>query len=396
MFKFIKAENEEFNITEEYVRNIENKLNIKFPKSLREFYIEHNGAEIKECKFLLHNMEFLVCSICNLKYGSLPVEKILEYDSKNEYIPNECYPIAEDDINIYYWNTKDDKVYYYMHDDIEHPIEICKSVKNFFEILNSCSEGTVEIKNSDENRPNPYASLTDNARIENKENINPEEVLKYKNKFIKFSILILLILIAICILLIKISDSLSLILACMLGIWAIIFGIIDIINRIKTKKALSKYDINEIKKELLGKNVKKLKGIEIYLTKNYIISNSKYLKITRYDEIDWIYLSKAGGTVSQQAIINTAYKYGGKPLVAYLKNGKFVNVALVKNTEHINVIFSEVNQKNKNALIGNSEENIKKYTNINKKYNNKLNLDKIIAYSIIILIIIALIYNLFN
>ena len=78
MFKFIKAENEEFNITEEYVRNIENKLNIKFPKSLREFYIEHNGAEIKECKFLLHNMEFLVCSICNLKYGSLPVEKILE------------------------------------------------------------------------------------------------------------------------------------------------------------------------------------------------------------------------------------------------------------------------------------------------------------------------------
>ena len=182
----------------------------------------------------------------------------------------------------------------------------------------------------------------------------------------------------------------------MLGIWAIIFGIIDIINRIKTKKALSKYDINEIKKELLGKNVKKLKGIEIYLTKNYIISNSKYLKITRYDEIDWIYLSKAGGTVSQQEIINTAYKYGGKPLVAYLKNGKFVNVALVKNAEHINVIFSEVNQKNKNALIGNSEENIKKYTNINKKYNNKLNLDKIIAYSIIILIIIALIYNLFN
>ena len=396
MFKFIKVENEEFKITEEYVKSIENKLNIKFPKVLREFYLEHNGAEIKECNFLLYNMEFLVCSICNLKYGSLPVEKILEYDSKNEYIPNECYPIAEDDINTYYWNTKDDKVYYYMNDNIEHPIEICKSVEEFFKILNDCAEGTVEIKNSEGNRPNPYASVVDAATIEDKENINPEEVLKYNNKHIKISILILLVLIIVCILLIKISDSLSLILAFMLGIYAILFIILDIINRIKTKKALSKYDINELREELLGKEVKKLKGIETYLTNNYIISNSKYLKITRYDEIDWIYLSRARGTASQQAITNIAYKYGGTPLVAYLKDGKFVNVALVKNAGHINAIFNKVSEKNKNSLIGNSEENIKKYADINKRYNIKLKSDKIIAYSIIILIIIAFIYYLFN
>jgi len=145
MFNFIKKENEKARITEEYIGNIEKKLDIKFPTVLREYYLQHNGAEIEECSFEMYDIEFSVLSICDF-YGTMTVEKIIENDLRNDDIPNECYPIAEDDINRYYWNTADDKIYYYEKDE-EEPTVICESIEAFFEILNKSFDKMVTIPN---------------------------------------------------------------------------------------------------------------------------------------------------------------------------------------------------------------------------------------------------------
>ena len=394
MFKFIESENDKANVTDEYVDSIERSLDIKFPDILRKYYLNHNGAQIKECTFELYDTEFSVHSICDLNYGTMPVEKILEYNSKNEDIPNECYPIAEDDINYYYWNTKDGKVYYYMEDE-EEPILISDSIEEFFEILNSCCNGIVKIQRNEKYEQNPYLNLINHENIEDKKEIDAEKVLKYNGKFIRNCNLILFILVIISLLSIGISDGLSIIFVGVFAIWFLVFSIIDIINRIITNKALKKYDMNEIKRELKSDNVIKLKGIDTYLTDNYIISNSKTLKITKYEEIAWIYVAKPMGTVEQKATMSVAYNIGGTPVVGYLKNGKYVNIASVKNNAHLNVIFAQIKERNQDVLIGNSLENMQKYGEVNYKYKNKLDINNIIAYLVFILLIVALIYKIF-
>jgi len=395
MFKFITNENEKAKVTEEYVDSIEKKLNIKFPEILREYYLKHNGAEMEECTFELYDVEFSVYSICDLNYGTMPVEKILEFNSKNQDIPKECYPIAEDDINNYYWNTKDGKVYYYMVDE-DQPTIICESVEEFFEILNSVCEGTIKVEGKEENRPNPYLNSIDIEKAKDKGNVDVERILKYDGKLIKICILTLVVLVIISLMLTKITDSLSLIFVGVFGIWIPFFAIIDIVNRSTTKKALNKYDINEIKKELQEKDVVKLKGIETYLTENYIISNSKSLKITKYDEIKWTYVAKPIGTVAQQGAVSIAYKYGGTPVIAYLNNGKYVNIALIKSAEHMNMIFGLIRKKSKGVLIGNSMEDMKKYAEMNSKYKRKLAINYIIFCLVFIIMIIAITYKIFS
>lgn len=362
MFNFIKKENEKARITEEYIGNIEKKLDIKFPTVLREYYLQHNGAEIEECSFEMYDIEFSVLSICDF-YGTMTVEKIIENDLRNDDIPNECYPIAEDDINRYYWNTADDKIYYYEKDE-EEPTVICESIEAFFEILNKCcKENSIKIKGKLENMPNPYLKLVNIAQVKDNADIDTERILRYNGKFVKVCIWIALILLLICLLGMKFIDVSFLLFIPVPVLFLPVFVIIDIINRIITKKALCKYDISEIKKELQAVSAIKLKGIETYLTKNYIISNSKFLKITKYDEITWIYLAQPIGTVAQQGTVAVAYQFGGTPLIAHLNTGKKERIAFIRNNEHLNFVLGQVFKKNSNALIGYSVENREKYKN---------------------------------
>lgn len=397
MFEFIKSDNEDAKVTVEYIEGLEEKMQIKFPTILKEFYLKHNGAKIKECCFEIYETEFFIYSLCDLNYGRMPVEKILEKITSNEGIPNQCYPIAEDDINYYYWDTRDGKIYYYMIDDIEHPIIICNSVEEFFEILNSCYDKKITIKGSSENIPNPYLNSIDFSTVKKEENIDKEYVLKYNGKFTTYCIWALVVGLVISLLLMQFSKGLLTIIIFMCcSIYLPFFIVIDIVNRIKTNNALNKYNINEIKEELNKENVIKLDDIDTYLTDNYIISNSKYIKITKYDEIQWIYQERPVGRVVQQGMVTSAYKFGGTPLVAYLKDGKKVVVALVKNTEHINMIFGQILKKYNKALIGNTYENIKKYEKMSKKFKRKNNINTIIMYfTFIFIIILGIVYKIF-
>lgn len=117
-------------ISLEYLNSLEAAHNIHFPEVLRSYYLNYNCSTIKECRFEKHGLEFCVMRIYPLMHGTMPVEKIMKYNSTNEAIPRSFVPLAQDeDEDDYYWDSKTGK---------EHPIPICDSVEEFFGILKGC------------------------------------------------------------------------------------------------------------------------------------------------------------------------------------------------------------------------------------------------------------------
>ena len=160
------------------------------------------------------------------------------------------------------------------------------------------------------------------------ENQGIEKVLKYNNKNIT-SIVTMLFFICtiISVLCISITDSLSLILAFVFGIEAIFLWCLLLPKKIRSKRVVSKYGVDELKKELLSEETIKLSGKDIYLTPKYIIANNgpQGVQVTNYTDIVWIYPTRMRGIngITSHATIYAANKFvGGSPLRTHLKNGK--------------------------------------------------------------------------
>ena len=144
-YNFIAEDTNENNVSEEYLNSMEEELGIKYPDVLREFYLKHNDATLKEFSFEMciqkQDLEFSVDFIIPMKYGNVCVEKILEFNKGNEYIPNTYMPLAEDVLSEdFYWDAASGKVFYISMGNVENPIPICNSVDEFFEILNKSCE----------------------------------------------------------------------------------------------------------------------------------------------------------------------------------------------------------------------------------------------------------------
>ena len=156
MYKFIIQDNEEFRIDESYLSAYEKKYEIKFPRALREFYLHHHGADIEECSFdssKYNGLEFSVVNLLpldnvehtvggnivrmrefadvNRKLGLLKITELFE-----NYIP------FADDIEdeMFYWDKRDEKVYFLSWQNPEHSMLISDSVDEFFELMNESIE----------------------------------------------------------------------------------------------------------------------------------------------------------------------------------------------------------------------------------------------------------------
>lgn len=204
-----------------------------------------------------------------------------------------------------------------------------------------------------------------------KNNFDIDKILKYNGEFIFKCNMVLVLGITVSLILLPVTDSLSIVLSGVFAFYLLIFATIDIANRIESKWALRKYDIEVVKKELSNISTKKFDGIEIYLTDNYIVSNAKVIRITKYQDIAWVYASEPLGRVSQNVAISIAYRLGGTPVVAYSKEGKKLVIALVKNEEQLKEIYSAISRKNKKVLRGNTIQNRKVYQNIKKGQKKK-------------------------
>lgn len=138
MYAFIERENPVAAITPDYVSKLEQEWGVHFPAVLREYYLEHNGAIIRECPFEKHGLEFCMVRFYALNYGTAPLEKQYFYARRNRAVPASFIPFAlDEDEDSYFWDSSNGKIYYLSLSNVEHPIGICDSMDAFFEILNN-------------------------------------------------------------------------------------------------------------------------------------------------------------------------------------------------------------------------------------------------------------------
>ena len=166
MYNFIENNDNRSKLNVDDIIEIENKFSIKFPDILKEYYLKYNGCQIKECSFSINEKEYDVNEIISVKYGKYSFENEYKNVIENKYISNIYIPFAKDISNqSYYFNLKDNKIYYISIDDITNPIFICDSIDEFFEILNLCLDDN-DIK------------YLDNYIISNN---NPVKVIRYSD-----------------------------------------------------------------------------------------------------------------------------------------------------------------------------------------------------------------------
>jgi len=149
VYKFIKNADKKKNVSKDYIDSVEKKYNIRFPKILREYYLNYNYSNEKKCVFFIEGCseEFELDIILPLKYGTEPMEQAYEYILRADEVSNDFIPFARDiDNGKYYWNRTNGKVYYFTH-DVEIPLLVCQSVDEYFEILNNCCDKKITIPN---------------------------------------------------------------------------------------------------------------------------------------------------------------------------------------------------------------------------------------------------------
>ncbi len=134
--------------------------------------------------------------------------------------------------------------------------------------------------------------------------------------------------------------------------------IIFIIFKIKSNKLLKSIndkDFNKITKELNEKEAIYYKKGHLILSKNYLITFIKSIKIINYKDIVWIY---------ESAIRQVAFTIV-RTISILTTEGKTINIAEItgmnkKNEQIISDIITNVSNKNKNILTGYSTANKKK------------------------------------
>ena len=69
---------------------------------------------------------------------------LVENDREAGFIDEHLYPLAcNEGGDYFYWDIRDENVYMLYCDDIENPVWICASVKEFFDLLEYCGEKRV-------------------------------------------------------------------------------------------------------------------------------------------------------------------------------------------------------------------------------------------------------------
>lgn len=132
---FIIEKTEPYN--ESFIYNIEEKFKIKIPKTLKKYYLKYGDSEIRNCKIKINNLSVGVAEIVSLdKNDPNSFYQVMNDGRQDGWIPDYFYPFAHNSGGDYYfWDSRNEHIYLIFNDNIEKPVEICKSMKNFFKLM---------------------------------------------------------------------------------------------------------------------------------------------------------------------------------------------------------------------------------------------------------------------
>lgn len=141
MNRIIRDSSKEYLITENNIREVEERFEIRFPEVLRQFYLEHSGAKIKYCKLNVNDEVLYVEGLYYIKDPILELEQVIQWDRDDGCIPENMVILAYDEgRERYYWDSNDESVYFFDSADLDNPIFICKTIREFFDLLINAEE----------------------------------------------------------------------------------------------------------------------------------------------------------------------------------------------------------------------------------------------------------------
>ena len=101
-------------------------------------YNVYSGAEIKECEFVRQGIEFCVIDMLQFHIGLGKLEQVINISFENKHLPTGYIPFAgECEGDYFYWNSNTGEIYFISFQNMEHPVLICNSMEEFFDILNA-------------------------------------------------------------------------------------------------------------------------------------------------------------------------------------------------------------------------------------------------------------------
>ena len=212
----------------------------------------------------------------------------------------------------------------------------------------------------------PMAPRT-NMTQEEFERIN--NVLNQKSKNEKMglygtSITVIFIIAAVIYGLINEDEFLVVFVPILVGMLALLFFVIYLIAYFKRKKLANRSDIEFVKAELMSDNVTYIADINVYLTKNYIVTAGAYSAIVKFDEIALVYKERRSTAVNGVAVPVGLF------FIARLVNGKSVVIARSMNENNIDVLGELIVERIPNVMVGLTKENKKALKEIKRNYKN--------------------------
>ena len=137
-FRFVlMSNNNNTKLSEDEIHRFEEQYQLVIPDVLREYYLSYNGYQIAEAFFIRDGTGYSVRKITPLLGKGDSVETMLDNAVKYDDVPAHLIPLADDRGNgLYYWDKRNEHVYFRYVDDIGYYTFICKGLDHFFEILN--------------------------------------------------------------------------------------------------------------------------------------------------------------------------------------------------------------------------------------------------------------------
>ncbi len=157
---------------------------------------------------------------------------------------------------------------------------------------------------------------------------------------------------------------LTVMIAILSGILAIMCLVIYLIAYGKRKRIYSRNDIDTIKSELAGEGVTVFENAKVYLTKSYILSHGAYSNVVKYEDIALIYNERRISKVNGVRIDNGIF------VMAILRSGKNINLLRTYNEQDMQMIEQVILQHNPNIMMGMNDTNKAKLKEIKRDYKN--------------------------
>ena len=138
---FFKVKNEGEKISSDVIDRFEKEYNILFPAALKQFYLEHFGAEIEEGKIICDGDEYDVVSVIYPAAGNPTLEMLIEENQIYNNWKEGHVPFAADwGDDLFCWDNNTGAIWLYFPDD-DDPILIADSMDSFFSSLIYQREG---------------------------------------------------------------------------------------------------------------------------------------------------------------------------------------------------------------------------------------------------------------